>query len=89
MDALTDEEIVLMLDAELRGARAVAFTANARSAYELVGLLQLSLRHPAVGLEHPSARVLVDQLVNQLSAIGPVTAMTLQWGFDRGFDRRK
>lgn len=86
-DGLSDIEIAVELTKEFKAAPPIHFQLDAGSAYELIGLLQLALRHPQIGLEHPRARAFVEDVVRQLALIGPFTAETMRMGFDTSHDR--
>lgn len=86
-DGLTDIEIAAKLVEEFQAAPPIHFQLDASSAYELIGLLQLALRHPQIGPEHPRARAFVEDVARQLALIGPFTAETMAMGFDTRHDR--
>lgn len=81
-----DREMAEALLVELRSAPPIKVELDAYNAYKLVGLLQLAIRHPLVNQRMPWAAVMVHAMVDALSAIGPVTARTMEMGFDPAFD---
>lgn len=85
MDA-RDREMAEALLIELRAAPPIMVELDAYNAYKLVGLLQLAIRHPLVNQRMPWAAEMVHAMVDVFSAIGPVTARTMQMGFDPAFD---
>ena len=84
LDGLSDEQLVALITSELTAAPPVTVKMAALTAYHLVAVLQLACRHPEIDQRHIT---MVKDFIRQLGPIGPVTAATLEMGWDKSNDK--
>jgi hypothetical protein len=85
--SVEDEALVLAVASELADKGPVSFTFRAQSAFELVGLVQLALRHPGVSDSLRRAGVTFVEHIRGYFSDCPAALDIIRRGDDREQDR--